>query len=448
MLRRLIFRNFRYFYRADQWVQRRLTYAGRLMVAGLVASGAFGVDTRQTQSYQLFAALLALLGLAIVARWFARPRVQARRLLPLFATVGEPLVYRVQVCNQTRRRLAGLWVSEIFDFPLPTFEELYRAREPGEQRRNWFDRTVGYPRWLWLVARGQGAEVGERPVPPLGPSETVGLDLRLQPVRRGYVRFRGLAIAQADPLGLVRSVATVSDPQSLLVLPKRYAVPPLRLPARRHNQAHGVVPLSAAGASQEFFSLRDYRPGDPWRQIHWRSWAKRGSPVVKEFREEFAARQAVLLDTFAREGQEELFEEAVSVAASFVCSQIRPETLLDLVVLGPKSRYLTAGAGLALVEHLLEVLACVTPNTHRDPHDLENAVCARAGSLSACLCILLDWDGARQRLVAALKALSVAVRVLVLSEAEQPLEPGPMADQPQDLTAVPVDRVAQVLARL
>ena len=74
------------------------------------------------------------------------------------------------------------------------------------------------------------------------------------------------------------------------------------------------------GHSDEFVSLRDYRRGDPVRHIHWRSWAKTGMPIVKEFEDEFFVRHALVLDTFSDEPHSELLEEAVSVAASFACS--------------------------------------------------------------------------------------------------------------------------------
>ena len=80
-------------------------------------------------------------------------------------------------------------------------------------------------------------------------------------------------------------------------------------------------------------SLRDYRPGDPLRRVHWRSYAKTGEPVVKEFQDEYFTRHALILDTFAVPGGDEAFEEAVSVAASFACTLLTQESLLDLLFL-------------------------------------------------------------------------------------------------------------------
>ena len=118
--------------------------------------------------------------------------------------------------------------------------------------------------------------------------------MELIPLSRGPLRFKGTAIARADPFGLVRSFVTVPLPQSVLILPKRYPLPPIALPGVMKYQQGGVALASSVGRSEEFVSLRDYRPGDPMRHIHWKSWARTGRPIVKEFLDEFFVRHALV----------------------------------------------------------------------------------------------------------------------------------------------------------
>src|SRR5437764_919378 len=132
------------------------------------------------------------------------------------------------------------------------------------------NRTVGHPRWTGLVARTRGAEVTPTPLPPIAATGETEVSVELTPLRRGHVRFEGLTIARPDPLGLVQALMTIPLPQSLLVLPKRYPVRPIRLLGQRKYQPGGVALASSIGESDEFISLRDYRPGDPLRRIHWR----------------------------------------------------------------------------------------------------------------------------------------------------------------------------------
>ena len=153
-------------------------------------------------------------------------------------------------------------------------------------------------------------------MPAVKPQEEVEVRIEMTPLRRGVLRFKGLSLARSDPLGLFRAFIRLSEPDSILVLPRRYPLPPIAFPGLLKYQDGGVALASHVGQSEEFVSLRDYRNGDPIRHIHWRSWAKAGKPVVKEFEDEFFVRHALVLDTFTDHPNSEVFEEAVSVAAS------------------------------------------------------------------------------------------------------------------------------------
>ena len=66
----------------------------------------------------------------------------------------------------------------------PRCAEFVATREPDEERRNWFDRTVGYPRWAWLV--GSATARGDRASSPL-PRAAAGRarsEVRVEAVRR------------------------------------------------------------------------------------------------------------------------------------------------------------------------------------------------------------------------------------------------------------------------
>ena len=93
------------------------------------------------------------------------------------------------------------------------------------------------------------------------------------------------------------------------------------------------------------------------RSVDWKSWARTGVPVVREYEDNFFPHYGVILDTSGPPGQR--FEEAVSVASSFVASMDTQECLLDLIFIGQKSYRITAGQGVARRSKLLEILATV-----------------------------------------------------------------------------------------
>ncbi|MGH8024685.1 MAG: DUF58 domain-containing protein, partial [Limisphaerales bacterium] len=144
-------------------------------------------------------------------------------------------------------------------------------------------------------------------------------------------------ISRTDPFGLFRSFARFRAPETVLILPKRYPLPPFILPGGARFQQGGVALASNVGQSDEFVSLREYRQGDPLRRIHWRSWARIGKPIVREFEDEFFSRYALVLDTFSNEPYSEPFEEAVSLASSFASAIRTQESLLDLLFIGTQA---------------------------------------------------------------------------------------------------------------
>jgi uncharacterized protein (DUF58 family) len=178
-------------------------------------------------------------------------------------------------------------------------------------------------------------------------------------------------------------------------------------------------------------ALRDYRPGDPLRRIHWKSWAKIGKPVVKEYQEEFFVRHALVLDTFHETSDVLHFEEAVSLAASFVSAQ-QDETLLDLMFVGPEAYCFTCGRGLTHTDKMLEILSGVSTCIDRPFDSLFPLILQRASHLSACICVFLNWDQDRQRLVGMLRQLNVPVEVFVIApDGPAGTDPfGPMQDHP------------------
>ena len=387
----------------------------------LAASAVFGVDTQRTAAFQLFALALALLVVAVLTNARFRPRVALERRLPEFATVGEPFRYRQLVRNLGARRLAGIRLRDELAERFPDADTFRSARDAdGNERLNWVDRRVGYPRWLALVRRGRGAEIPDADVPEIAPGCSAEVCVVFTPVRRGSLRFERCRLLRADAVGLVYACSQVELTGELLVLPRCYPVPPIHQPGMRRLQRGGVALSHRVGDSQEFTQLRDYRPGDPLRHVHWPSYAKLGSLVVKEYHDEYFTRHALVLDTFARSTSAPPLEAAVSVAASFVAGLQMDDALLDLMFVEDRAYRLTVGRGLGRSADLLRELAAVGPARSKSFESLAAQVLEHAPALSSCILVLLDFDAARRELVRALRALGMRQLVIVVGERREP----------------------------
>lgn len=405
------------------WFKRRFTAAGRLVVAAALLAGGIGVDTNQSIAYQLFTFLATLLFISLIWSCFPVPGFAAERVLPRVGSAGTPLHYRLLVTNPGRRRQAAITVHEDLGDVRPTLDQFVNNPEPGEEKRNIFDRTFRFYRWMWLTERNQIAATFEVPLPLLLPKKPVELQLKIVPRRRGILRFSTVSFGVPEPFGFCRGFSQASAPQKILILPRRYPLPPITMPGLLQYQPGGVHLASSVGESEEFVALREYRRGDPLRHIHWKSVSKTGKLIVKEFQNEFFVRHALILDTFLGDSnQDALFEEAVSVAASFASALNTQESLLDLLFVGPQAFCMTAGRGVGHVEQMLEILAVVQPCANKPFQALEQIVLERLGMVSGCVCVLMGWDKPRRELVRKMRASGVPVVTIVLVEPGQGVE--------------------------
>jgi len=440
---RFVYFGLRFFSAIDHRLRQRLTAIGWIAFVGAGVAALAGIDTSQTATYQAFTLFAALLGLAIAGSAFFRARASIERELPRYLTAGEPCPYRVTVTNRGRRALAGTSLEEHYRDPRPGYTEWRRTREPGEERRNWFDREMGYFRWRWAIERRIPQTQPPMAVPTIAPGASATLRLMLEPRRRGRIDLAGLTLSRPDPLGMVRSLRRFALPARLIALPRRYRLPELILPGARKYQLGGVSLATSIGDSEEFISLRDYRPGDPLHRLHWKSYARTGKPIVKEYQDEFFERHALVLDTGRAAGEDPVFEDAVALAASFVYTIDTQECLLDLLFVANEVHQYTAGRGQLPADRMLEILASVAPGPRDAFAALARAVLAQRARLSSCILVFVDWDDARAALLSTLAASGMELRALLVCA-----EDAVPSDLPPQLVVLHPGRIEEGLAGL
>lgn len=110
--------------------------------------------------------------------------------------------------------------------------------------------------------------------------------------RRGLYRFTGFRVGTKFPFGLFRKSRDVEVAKGLVVYPQ---IHPITVPSPRAHYA-GNDTARQLGRRGEFFGLREYRDGDDRRDIHWRSTARTGRALVREYEDESQKRALILLD--------------------------------------------------------------------------------------------------------------------------------------------------------
>jgi len=182
--------------------------------------------------------------------------------------------------------------------------------------------------------------------------------------RRGRYRLTGFRLATKFPFGLLPRARAVADVDELYVYP---ALIPAAEPLLRGLPAHPAPGRSFAPSRQgEFRGLRAFRPGDDPRDIHWRTSARRGLPIVRELEDEETREATIVLDNQPAPGADPAasadgasFERAVSEAAG-VCVELAQRGFsVGLALRGGEVR---PGVGGAQVERILRALAVVAPD--------------------------------------------------------------------------------------
>lgn len=372
--------------------------------------------------YQMFSLSAMILAIGLPLSVIRRAKLRAVRSVPRHATAGKPLRYTVTVWNHGRGKINRAWLKESVPDPRPSLDEFVHMREPGEEDRNPFDRKLAWFRWQWLVSRKQlftgGDSLSEI---DLQPEESDRICIEVIPQRRGVIRMSRLEVRLPDPMGLFQSVATVqAEAETVIVLPRRYRLPPIELPGNSAFRLTGESNTNAIGNSGEFTGLREYRPGDPMRQIHWKSWARIGRPIVKELEDTFYPRYGLILDTLSTHIHDSGFEECVSIAASFASSLDTGDTLLDLMFVNDTAHTVTAGRGIERAQKLLEVLAGVHTTRNNDLESLSRLVLQHGSDLTACVVILNGWDDTRRRFLDRLRSGGVVFTVIASGHGPRP----------------------------
>ena len=423
MLARFFYKSYGLFYTAGLWRRRHFTPAGIMVVTAIFLSGILGFNILKTNLYQVLAFSFSAMTVSMVLSLLPfKFKVVINRILPDYATVGGKVTYEIEITNLSLKTQKGLILYEDIHDPRPSFGTLLSKKEPFEHLRNAWDRKTLYYRWRWLIQKNAKVRFNPIELPDLPAGETIRITSGFVPHCRGVIHFSGCTFARPDAMGLFNRLLKIKKNDKMLVLPKRYQLEPPDLMSTRQYHPGGICLASSIGNSDEFMSLRQYRPGDPMRNIHWRTFAKTNELVIKEFEDEYFVRHALILDTFLSSGNETLFEAAVSIASSYISSLQTHESILDLMFVGNRIYSFSSGRGLAYSEKMLEILACVEPCEDKTVFELMPTLQSSIKIFSGSICVFLGWEEGHKKIYQMFKQALVPVFIIVLAEDKLKME--------------------------
>lgn len=133
--------------------------------------------------------------------------------------------------------------------------------------------------------------------------------------RRAVLAVGPVTSVRADPLGLLRRQQDLTERDVLYVHPRTVRVESSAAGLIRDLEGNSVRTITESDVA--FHALRDYVPGDDRRHIHWKTSARSGRLMVRQFEETRRSHLLLLISTRVEDyADDEELELAVSVAGS------------------------------------------------------------------------------------------------------------------------------------
>ena len=149
--------------------------------------------------------------------------------------------------------------------------------------------------------------------------------------RRGVVAVGPARTVRADPIGLVRRELVWTDSTDLFIHPRTIGIPSMSAGLVRDLEGTPTRDLTSSDIA--FHALREYQPGDERRNIHWKSTAKTGTYMVRQFEQTRRSHIVIALSLSSADyASDDEFEMAVSVAGSLGSRAIREIREVSVVV--------------------------------------------------------------------------------------------------------------------
>ena len=408
-------RNYKWYsatYRLNEKIDRKLTMTGKTVFLCAFALIFFGLNTHTSMLFAVFSVALALLAADAVSLMTGKYDFEFERFLPECAAKGKEMKYPVVLRVKGGKNSSdNLFYTEVPAAPIPTFEVFDKTKEPGEEKRNSFDRKMGYYRWKWLINKNCAGKYAEFAVKGRETGSGIMFSASFIPERRGKVAFGGAYIFRKGVFGLLKKGKIVANPGSFLVLPD--ITEPFAIPENEGGQTNEKNEKTRetleTGSGFELKAVRDFVPGDSIRNIHWKSSAKSGQLRTKEFYREVDSGPVMFVDNFFEERYSEDFEKILSAAASLLNAMQKEDNLPQLLIVGKepleipdssKKSFSAALSKLALAE-----------NDASDFEDSLSPLLEAAQSASTVLFFTSKYDKSRHGALKKLTGSGVSLRI-------------------------------------
>lgn len=327
---------------------------GLVYVAMMLFMGLAAMNSQANLLFGVFGLMVGILLVSGVVSLLVLRKLSLVRVLPDHAVVGKPLVVTYEITNEK-----NYWPSLSV-----TVAELDGAE--GFRRQ---------PQAYLLHAAAK---------------HTAAVPVELLPRRRGLVTFDRYQVSTSFPFGFVKRAFDRRHRDTLLIYPALAEVSPRVLELFRSAESTGPMMRPRRGGTDEFYGVKEYRPGENPRWIYWRRSARTGTIVSREMTHVSPPRLMILVDNHVSVPDAEHFEAAercVAIAASLANLALATGLPVGIAAWDGEWTTIAPNRGKRHRRDLLTALAQLPVNTTHDSSGLIEHVArhTRAGTTAVLI---------------------------------------------------------------
>ena len=259
----------------------------------------------------------------------------------------------------------------------------------------------------------------------LGPGQSARIKYRVRCPLRGHYTLGPISVRYRNAFNLFANESKVQDRTDITVFPQVREIEEALLRSDVPKMYTGATTLKTPGPGMEFYSLREYLPGDAFRSINWKAFARTGELMVNEKTRDAVTDVFIILDTrdVSRIGTvlKNPLEMGTIAAASISNYFIRRRDSVALVTYGDKMDYLPPETGDKQGYKVLSNLAAVRAKGSMPLQAVTNAMSSRM-SRGSPVFIISSLEGDGTTLPAIRNLAARGHEVIVLSPSSIDLE--------------------------
>jgi len=191
----------------------------------------------------------------------------------------------------------------------------------------------------------------------------------LRALKRGKYLLGPSKVIVKDRLGLFfEEEIKEGNETELIVYPPYEDIAKMMVVAKKRlmGRAFGIHKTRAKGIGSDFFAIREYVTGDEFRRIDWKSFARKGNPMVRDYEDEKSLTSVIFLDCSGSMGggppANSKLEYAIRSAVLLTHLAFERSDPVGLCIFSDKVRaWVKPGKGQRKFYEILEALAIVEP---------------------------------------------------------------------------------------